>query len=194
MFIWNTEDLIYDYSLQVNDTFMGVLIVDQIDFITLLSGEIRKRLTMRCVWDDNPPTDFGYSYWIEGLGGSKGLYTSIWSQCAFDADEYTTLCISRNDTLIYDDPEFIACWYPATQTFNAEDPVISIFPNPASTEINISSKDHLIQNIQVIDLLGNMIPVYNTSPVDINFLSSGYYILRIELENKQVIMKSFVKQ
>jgi hypothetical protein len=74
----------------------------------------------------------------------------------------------------------------------AEDQV-TIYPNPTSNEISIDVKDHIPQNVSIIDLLGNIHFIGNESTVEIAFLPPGYYFLRIELENKQVVMKRFVK-
>jgi hypothetical protein len=191
------ENLIFDYSLQLNDTFSEWLIVDQIDSITLINGERRKQLTMRCVWDDDPPTGFGYSYWIEGLGGTHGVYDanySFYEECAFDADGHRTLCITRNDSLLYDNPDYDSCWYLPVAISLPQLEKVSIYPNPASSEITIETKDHLVQNVSVIDLLGNVIFIGKNSPLDISYLPPGYYFLKTELEDKQIIMKPFVKQ
>jgi hypothetical protein len=197
---FGNEELIYDYSLNVQDTFFypngfgPFLIVDHIDTILLENGEKRKRLALRCSFDDDPPNGWGYSYWIEGLGGLNGVYGFSLAECSFDGIVPITLCISRNDTLLYQNMNYDSCWFIPTATKDLKSDLISIFPNPASTQISIDCKDHLIQNASVIDLLGNVIFIGNNSPLDISSFPPGYYFLRVESENKQLIMKRFVKQ
>jgi hypothetical protein len=190
------ETQVLDYSLNVNDTIFGTLVVIAVDSIELLNGEKRKQLTLKCTFDDDPPTGFGYKYWIEGLGSTHGLYSAYYSpfeECAFDADGYITLCISRNDTLLYDNPEYDSCWYLPVATKEPNFENITISPNPASTAISIDETDHVIQKVSIIDLFGNIIFKGNELIVDISFLPAGYYFIQILFENEQVVMKRFVK-
>jgi|GEM_PF-1845311 len=187
------EQLIYDYTLNVNDTFFDFngadKIVDQIDSIQLENGEHRKRMAMRCSLED-----YIGDYWIEGLGGIGGVYDAYPEACVIDGDAVSTLCISRNNTLLFDHPDFDSCWLAPVATLDLKNFPISIYPNPASSEIFISSKDHQVQQVSAVDLLGKTTFIGNFSPFDIYTLPPGYYFLRIELEDKQMIMKPFVKQ
>jgi len=122
------------------------------------------------------------------------VYDIYSSECGTDADEIGTLCILRNDTLLFDHPDYDSCWYAAVATENISQDLISIYPNPSSTDISVETKGHLVQKVSVIDLLGNVIFIEKGLEVDISFLPSGYYFLQIELENQRVVMKQFVKQ
>jgi hypothetical protein len=67
---WCGDALLYDFSLDVNDTLLTVfsspLVVDSIRYVNLLNGEERKIFYFSgCNWMD--------LYYIEGIGGSTGL-------------------------------------------------------------------------------------------------------------------------
>jgi hypothetical protein len=75
--------------------------------------------------------------------------------------------------------------------------VIIIYPNPASTEIHIDVTDHSLQieTLQMIAINGQLIKQYQKADriLDVNGLSNGIYILKIEFAdgaqiNKRVIV------
>jgi len=195
LYQYGEESLLYDFNMQINDTFYidsmyGIIVtIGSIDSIALLNGEIRKRWNLNC----NGSND-GY-FILDGIGMIYGLldYSNI---CLIDGCGTSILCLSRNDTIIYRNPNFSpdTCWYSVSSTAQLLFEVIHISPNPASTEISIDAKDHQIQKVSVIDLLGSIIIIKNEPKVDISFLPPGYYFLQIELENHQLVMKRFVKQ
>src|SRR4030095_1618052 len=100
---------LFNFNLELNDTFTELLsgfdqklVVDDIDTISLLTGEQRKHWKLRCSWDD-PGTDY-YTEWVEGIGDINGLFATE-NFCLIDAVGSDIMCMFRNDTLIYDDPE-----------------------------------------------------------------------------------------
>ncbi len=182
------EVVLCDFNLQVNDIFTeesGVeLTVTDIDTITLVNGEYRKRLKLECV-------GFWPVYWIEGIGTTGGLIENF--DCFFDIGTIL-LCHSQQGILLYQDANYNTCWLNIVSTKNLKADSISIFPNPALSEISIDIQNHQIQKVYAVDLLGSPAYMGNTSPFDITSLPPGYYFLRIEMENKQVVMRPFVKQ
>ncbi|MEP6793980.1 MAG: T9SS type A sorting domain-containing protein [Saprospiraceae bacterium] len=188
----NNENLIYDYSLGVNDTFQ-LLIVDHIDSIQLENGEKRKRLTLRCSDDEDPPTGFGYSHWIEGLGGEEGVYDSYgFDECAFDADGHEMLCILRNDSLIFDNPNADSCWYVTVSTNDPWEKSISIFPNPTSGKINIVSEKPELQ-IRVYDPLGQCLEISNDRDIDLSDFLPGLYYIQFYSPDRKLIFRRILK-
>ena len=76
---------------------------------------------------------------------------------------------------------------------------INIYPNPASTEIHLKlNNSEVVNNIDLIDLTGkiiNTIPVYKITnelklPLE---LPSGYYFIRLNLENKSLLNKLVIQ-
>jgi hypothetical protein len=73
---------------------------------------------------------------------------------------------------------------------------ITLFPNPVKNKLQITnSKNHIIQNISIYNLLGNKMVTLKKSKKEINvsFLSKGIYILQFEIENKLYSTK-FIKK
>jgi hypothetical protein len=75
---------------------------------------------------------------------------------------------------------------------------VQVYPNPATTEINVSLISPSEIDIRVFDLSGKLLVyeankiVENTYSVDVSLLTSGIYFLRINSENGEVT-KKFIK-
>lgn len=115
----------------------------------------------------------------------------------FDTDQYLLLNIAIQPSI---DPSFTQSSmvidyvriYKANP-LNLEDSVfdsVKVYPNPASTEINISSKLNL-DKVELYDILGKRIisKVKNLETIDVNDLKSGFYVLKIYSEEKSVTKK-----
>jgi len=196
----NEVKLLFDYNLQEGDTFFTqnqndcIMIVGDIDTISLLNGvEKRKWILYENGQDYHPEYESGYAYWLEGVGNSYGLFGNE-QFCQIDGCGSGLLCVHFENELIFNTwPANDSCWLVAA-SHNPTPNFIEVNPNPAFTEISIDTKDHLLQKVSIIDLAGNIIFIGNESTVDISFFPPGYYFLRIELENKQMIMQKFAKQ
>lgn len=188
------EYLIYDFTLDVNDTFnlnnginSRLIVVTEIDSFVMLNGEMRKRFTIQNCFSDKFTC-----YWYEGLCSSYSVVPGS-PPCAADAGS-ELLCLSRQDTLLCQSNPLDTCSILSVSLENFTNAQISIFPNPTAKEISIDAKNNLIVKVSIIDLLGNIIFTGSEPTVDISFLRPGYYLLRIELENRHIVMKKFVKQ
>lgn len=78
-----------------------------------------------------------------------------------------------------------------------KNPIISVYPQPADERVEIKISPELVADdlyIHIIDLRGVVVmhKLFNINPclVDLNNLSSGLYILRIEDKNHRVIAKT----
>lgn len=195
----NEIKLLFDYSLEEGDTFIThnmydcVLIVGDIDTVLLLNGAEKRKWIFYFSGDDyHPEWESGYPYWIEGIGNQYGLFGNE-QFCIIDGCGSGLLCVHFESELIFNTwPANDSCWY-ITGLEQPNDAAIEIRPNPASSKISIDCKNHFLQKVSIIDLLGNVLFIGNESPVDISFLPPGYYFFRIELENSQIFMKRFVK-
>jgi len=102
------EQLIYDFNLDIGDTFNNYYVVD-VGTITLLNGEERKQLFLT----QNPIDTI--IEWVDGIGSLTGGLFSI-----SDFEGYTTLiCVKENDETIWLNPtqsaelcDSIACFKP----------------------------------------------------------------------------------
>ena len=71
---------------------------------------------------------------------------------------------------------------------------ISLYPNPANDVLNISSSNS-ITKIEVFDMQGrNVASNNNASNVNVAALGKGVYIVIVELENRSVVAKQFIKE
>jgi len=195
---YNHEYPVYDYNLSVNDSLAigqyGIyLSVDFIDSITLENGARRKRLAMRCSFDTDPEHGWGYRYWIEGIGGTNGVQNYYFDDCFPDGGGTSTLCISRNDTLLYDNPDSDSCWYMTVSTVSPKADPITLFPNPTADWIQISDFEEPYE-VFIYNSTGYLILKQNSTLIDLSDQSPGLYFLdiRSNRSNKHVV-KSFIK-
>lgn len=136
------EYLLYDFGLNKKDTlttnFNGCkiqMVVDSIDTVKLLNGELQKRLFMKNV-------EVGYGgIWIEGIGSLNGL---VYSQyyCAVDIWD-GLICFTENNILKYRDSGYNSCYINTTDIHEIKHKKNSIlvFPNPFTNNIYITSNE-----------------------------------------------------
>jgi hypothetical protein len=75
------------------------------------------------------------------------------------------------------------------------DPAISVFPNPARSEITVFSTNHDLKNITICDGFGRILKTQDSSTnntYDISFLSQGNYIIMLEFKNGNKGYKNLV--
>jgi hypothetical protein len=186
----NGEILIFDYSLEVNDTLYSepVYVVTGIDSVVLANGEKRKRLHTQCpfgFWGDRT------IYWIEGMPGSAGLIEHH-SICAADAGS-ALLCIWESNELLYSNPELDSCWFIPVATLDIEQTNIRIMGNPVESWLDISDPDQLVVEVNVYDFIGRMI--YRGEELNINMDSTpqGYYMVTFKLKSGHSIAHKILK-
>jgi hypothetical protein len=178
----------------VGDTFQYVIkeVVDSIDTIVLLTGEVRKRLKLRCIYDD--PETAIHTEWVEGIGNINGLFAvNSMTNCIADGEGSDIMCMYRNDTLIYDDPEIDSCWLLPTATLTTNKESIIFAPNPASDFISILGVDQEIKYINVFNVVGNCVYRGKKDRIDVNDLPPGYYFLELMLKDNHILTKGFIR-
>lgn len=98
-----------------------------------------------------------------------------------------------------DNPEFVHDIWGHSSTFSITDfePVmVSVYPNPASEKINIST-DKEVQEITLINLNGQIIqqvkkPAPQSGVYTLDNLSRGFYLLNVVVENSKITKKVIV--
>ncbi len=72
---------------------------------------------------------------------------------------------------------------------------IKIYPNPASTFLNITDPENLIKNIFLIDVQGRTLSIDQKIPNELNLsdIPSGLYILKVLLKSNRPIEYRIVK-
>ncbi|MBK9981842.1 MAG: T9SS type A sorting domain-containing protein [Saprospiraceae bacterium] len=185
---------LYNFNLMIGDTFQYALpeIVDSINNIILLNGEIRKQWKLRCIYDD--PETAIYSEWIQGIGNVNGLFAvNDATNCSADGDGSDIVCMYRNDTLIYDDPLIDGCWFLPTTTQEVKQDFIVFAPNPTTDFINILGLKEDKVNIRIYNVMGQQVCGIDKKSIDVRDFSPGYYYAFILFNDRHSVLQGFIK-
>lgn len=188
-FYENGEYLAYDFSLNQGDTFTTSMngcnlqmIVDSVDTVSLLNGELRKRIYL---------SNFGQEIWIEGVGSLFGLTYVGAGTCTIDI--YPQLiCFKEDDTLKYQDPNFTNCFYNTLGIQELESKNnFKVIPNPFTETSTLIFENRISENdvLKIFNLQGKVIEEYlningNEISIDREKMQSGIYFFRLMNEKR----------
>ncbi len=194
------EVKMYDFNLQTGDTFRfdntffwQYYVVDNVDSVTLLSGEKRKRISFGA----------GAEQWIEGIGSASGLFNVFLGAFVLDMSS-SLLCFHENGIKKYEDPNFQNCFFSSVGIQeNNSSVTFQLSPNPAQTScfINFNLPQSDILNFQIVAYSGQIMKSlseknYPPGAYKIEFkvsdLASGFYILKIQGLNQVEIKKLLI--
>ncbi|MBU1369466.1 MAG: T9SS type A sorting domain-containing protein, partial [Bacteroidetes bacterium] len=130
----------------------------------------------------NYPTYYNET-WIEGIGSNKGI---CWSGSIFVVGGwFRLLCMHENETLIYSNPNYESC-YLITDINEIENPIMEVFPNPATTQtwLQLPENTALSQiQIELYSPAGKLLhktkPSSNFHKIDVAHLPKGLYLVRL---------------
>jgi len=201
----SAENLLYDFSLKVNDTSTVFPIsfdyykgpvkikVDLIDSVKI-GNRFHKRLKISGV-DQNTNLE---EYWIEGIGSTMGLFNSgITGIVIFDVRYGILLCFEENGVLLYRDSNANTCYQNPTigMAESVTKNQISFFPNPAINSFTIESNDE-IELFRTFSITGKVFEqrkCHNKSvDVDISNYPSGVYLIIVQTKSG-IISKRIIK-
>jgi hypothetical protein len=74
-----------------------------------------------------------------------------------------------------------------------KDSNIKIYPNPISNYININSGNEKLVSWEMYDMSGKSVLKGNTTPIDVQNIIKGNYLLKINLEKRQISKKIIIK-
>lgn len=189
------EFAIYDFNLEVGDLFLIddssnslELEVLNLDSVTLISGERRKRLEMAFAISPNLTT-----YWIEGVGSAFSPMNPIYT---FFQDTWVKLnCFHQDDMVEW---QLGDCMLTHTKAEKIPEEAITCFPNPATDEIHFSHRGRqVVDRVAIFSLDGRSVAeviVENNQAVSLRGLSKGLYVAAIFFEDGAVGRTRFVKQ
>lgn len=210
----NQEKLLYDFSLNVNDTisvntlllvhgFPRVKVVAK-DSI-LIAGQFRKRLTLTSgySWSANVL----YERWIEGVGSDFGVFLNgLCSYVVFDVCYPKLNCQTVNGQLVYGSNGHCFSQPCGTGVGNAETSMetateVVIYPNPGKGLFTVSlpyQKRSSEFRLAIYDIMGSQIRnliVHSDTKVDLSDLADGIYLLKVFTSHGQEIYRSkLIKQ
>lgn len=186
------EVLLYDFSLEINDTFLAegfcTMIVNDIDSVILNNGEVRKRLKLSIM--DFP--DWGEEYWIDGIGSNYGLL-SHFEFCATDYAE-GLLCFYSNSELLYPDSPF-SCFI--TPTKEAEPGNLKVYPNPVQDILFIEKNESTFKEYIIYDITGKVIlngTIENINEgINLSNIQRGFYVLLLRNNQGGLYSQKLIK-
>lgn len=101
--------------------------------------------------------------------------------------------VESNEGCISDTSNMIMVSEIDCSSIEAENNVVTIFPNPTSNYITIQTNEE-IKSIQIIDMMGKVVATFlNVNTVDISALENGMYTMEIMASNK-IFKKKIIKK
>ncbi len=173
-----TEELLYDFNLQVGDTVQGYLeafatdpdTVQTIDSV-LVGGNYRKR------WNINSCYDISI---IEGIGSTYGFY-QFSPGCDPDFPNYVLDCFIQDGSSIYPSASSSCDLITGIKSTESISSKINVYPNPSQGFLNISVDPNFeIKDLRLFDITGNDVwhqQVFNRQTITLDNLAGGVYIL-----------------
>ena len=204
---YDKEFLQYDFSMKVGDSisyfiFENMLVTTTLDSIreTIIDNKIHKiyYLTNREEgWWPVP------EIWIEGIGSLFGLNRLTPGYYCTGCNSRSLLCCLQNETLLYHDTQYPACYhfegYPfKIDTVNSSNS-FQVYPNPTDGHFVVeATENNAILGISVFDMVGKQIRLIEGKSehkvtVNLSNEKKGVYFLLIEFDNGVDFQKILVK-
>lgn len=188
---FNTEQLLYDFTLQVGDTLQGVIASFSVDADTVISiDSILVNNSYRKKWNITN----GISI-IEGIGSSYGLVKNSTAGIIGLFPDFSITCFSQNGVAIYPNNSTSCMLITFQNNLNETAKEIKIFPNPSNGTFTVDFNTLGIKEIILNDLFGQIILKENTSNsmnLTIENLKPGLYILTATDQNNKSIIRKII--
>ncbi len=179
---WGEEELLYDFNLNVGDTFNSpFMLVDSVD--TVDWGRVRKRMFLRC----SDCASYFDEIWVEGIGNiNPYFFWPFTRELIADGPTYEVRCYSENGATVYPSAGFQDCY---VDTFfylsdkNIFEEEVNIYPNPVSDFLFIDLPQHEEVDVCLSSVLG--VELFcekhsgNTS-IDMRLYPESIYLLQIK--------------
>lgn len=183
-----TEYMLYDFSLEVGDeaSVYGIgllhdIVVTEVT-TTMVGGDERKKI----IFDE--PEGWGLGYWIEGVGSEFGLPDAALGMVT-DYDPNLT-CFYIGNELAWDNPDITNPECGALlNSEELENAQLSIYPNPANTEVKIRVSQALLGKLiqaTIYNSTGELVQRVTTTErtLDISKMAAGIYLLQVQSEDR----------
>lgn len=199
-----SEKLLYDFSLQVNDSIKmynpispfdedsGFYKVDSIISRILNDGNSYNHFYFSPSISNN--ISFEKPIWIEGLGTLSMINAPGGGPNVNGAGKVS--CYFKDDILVYTQTDSIqGCSAVNYLNSNAENTHIdfTIYPNPTSENLTVKSALNILQ-LQIMSIDGRLLLTTKSKTVDVSSLTAGNYILQINFEGQKTQFKKISKQ
>lgn len=103
---------------------------------------------------------------------------------------YRTHVVTGNDTITAEFSDYIS------STFNTiTSGKIKLYPNPASSIINVLIDDESIESIEIIGISGNILKKqFNTNTINLDVIPQGLYCIKVIDSNQRIYYSKFLKK
>ena len=71
---------------------------------------------------------------------------------------------------------------------------VNVYPNPATDVVNIEAEGLTVKSVNVINTLGQTVYTGTTDKVDMSQLQTGIYMVKVEFDNNQLVVKKIMKK
>lgn len=191
VFVYNSygERLLYDYSLNIGDTFacsydlsMKVISIDTLDI--LINGQRCRKWSFAYYWEGDTTNLFTMSdgvEWIEGIGSTKGLLFYDVASTLIAGGGYMNgrlRCYEYEEDLIYHKESSDDCENHLLGIGTVDKESLLLYPNPAKKSITLEA----MEDIFIYNSLGQVVrhipnPKGKTT-ISISELPKGIYYLK----------------
>lgn len=190
----NTDSLLYDFNLSINDTFTNAqCIVTDIDSVTLNNRTLKRFLSGFF------PLGSGV---IEGIGYTWANYCGGFNIHGGE----TLVCFKRqNETLTIDTTKSCNSFLTpnklttSAKSFESYNNIFKVYPNPAKEYINVTFAypNEKIQGIAVFNSIGQLMQTSHTANdnylrINVSELKEGIFNLKVILQNGQILTKNIL--
>ncbi len=161
--------------------------------------------TSNALWNSSTSTGTTYSttYYANSIHDSTDVFRLSMSipSSATNGTHWVTINLLDNSTSYSKNITFVLTKTPSSvSSVSAQEEKVSLYPNPASNEINIvcdQSAD--VKNVAVYNIIGRMMNVYkvsgNNANINIEAMPSGIYFVKLyNSVGNVVVTKKFTKQ
>ncbi len=191
-----TEFLLYDFCMNVNDTAVMYYcqntnneITVRVDSITTehIAGADRRIFHISCK-DLYSPDWMQTNTWVEGIGDMSGLLYSCHPVNAGGITMRRLLCYHEDDNLLFMDEEFNSCVVDNNFDYveEMEKEIDLAYFDCLSNTLYITQNDIITLNITIYDIYGRVVfsnKNHSDNTLDLSFLSKGFYSISIESNN-----------
>ena len=173
-----------------------IMVTEDATFEAMFEEEFTAPMYSITVISSNPSrgTVTGSGYYPEGAVieieaiPNGGFAFSSWN------DENTD---NPRQITVSEDAIYVALFVPAMDIEENIAAEISLFPNPVTDILNITSSEE-ISSIEIVNVMGQIVTRMdvnsNNAVCDVNHLANGVYVVRIHSTNDEFCQKKFVKE
>jgi len=176
------EVLLYDFGLEVGDTFKWSFRSDVVNEIyTTYIDTFEAKVFLFDNWYEQT--------WIEGIGNIHGKFDMPLRNLIDGGSELCRFYLNNKQVFI----QRGVCWPLGLEDNNSNVKLhLSISPNPTTGEVNITFSQQA-KSFELIDIYGRVVKTYtvtnNEMKMDWQWLPSGMYVIRDNIQNTSRFIK-----